>query len=298
MGIARLHLRFWILLGLLGLALFGGGWWCLKTRRELLLVQGSLAAKRRELQSLRRQTSGIASDTPERISSELAKADETRRSLRSKLGSEAATADGKSEWKLPDTGTEAFLELSEFVGNSRERAQVLGVTVRPDECFGFATYAQTGPEAEYLPAVHRQRVVMRHLLTALLESHPTRILSVQRERPRTSPEATPYAGHGPGAEDYFEMDATRSTATAGIADASAIRLRFTGLTPVLRAFLNRVLQDDLPLVVRSVEAEVEAAPAMEGPESETARLRFSPRPMQFTVTIEHLRLLAEDTPES
>ena len=92
MDFARLHLRFWILLGVLGLAHLWGAWWCLNTRRELLLVQGGLAAKRRELQSLRRQMPGIASDTPERISSELEKAEKTRRSLRSTLAGEAIAA--------------------------------------------------------------------------------------------------------------------------------------------------------------------------------------------------------------
>ena len=298
MSPARLNLRFWLLLGLLGLALLGGGWWCLLARGECLQTQGQLAAKQRALDSLRRQWSGAASNTLGQTAAELARAEETRRTLRAALGGEVSVDGREGEWKMPASRTEAFFELSELVGEFRERARVLGVTIRPGECFGFATYAQTGPEPELLPAVHRQRVVMRHLLAALLESRPTGIMAVQRERPHGRPEAEPSAGHGAGTGDFFEMDAARSTATPGIADVIALRVRFSGFTPVLREFLIRLQQDSLLLVVRSVEAEPVTKPVLDGAESSATRPMFGPQVMQFTVTIEHVRLLAGETPES
>jgi len=290
-------LRFWLQLGLLGLALLGGCWWCLHARDECLQARGRLAVRLREREALGRQWRGAASQPPEQTAAELAQAVETRRTLRAALGGEGSLAGGAGEWKSPSTRTEAFFQLSEFVGKFRERACALGVSVRTAEGFGFATYAQTGPEAEFMPAVHRQRVVIQHLLAALLESRPTGIMAVQRERPRGRPEAEPGARFGEGAEDFFEMDATRSTTTPGIAEAIAIRLRFSGYTPVLRDFLNGLMQDDLPLVVRSVEAEPLPTPALAGGESAATRPMFAPRLMQFTVTIEHV-LLAEESPES
>lgn len=298
MSPARLHLRFWLLLGLLGLVLLGGGWWCLRARGECLLARGRLAAKQRELESLRRQCSGAESPTLEQTVAELARAEETRRTLRAALGGEGTVAAAPGEGELPATRTEAFIELSEFVGEFRERARVQGVTIRPGECFGFATYARTGPEPDLLPAVHRQSVVMRHLLQALLESRPTGIMAAQRERPRGHSLADPGAGYGADAEDFFEMTPARSSATPGLAEVIALRLKFTGFTPVLRDFLNRLQQDSTPLVVRSVEAEPATNPALAEAGTAATRPRLAPRVMQFTVTVEHIRLLAEDPPAS
>ncbi|MBK8856712.1 MAG: hypothetical protein IPN11_03240 [Opitutaceae bacterium] len=202
---------------------------------------------------------------------------------------------------MPATRTEVFIELSEFVREFRERARVQGVTIRPGECFGFATYAQTGPEPEFLAAVHRQSVVMRHLLGALLESRPAGIMAAQRERPRGQSGAAPGAGdagYGAGAEEFFEMSPARSTATPGLAEVIAFRLKFAGFTPVLRDFLNRLQQDSTPLVVRSVEAEPVTNPALAEAETAATRPPFAPQVMQFTVTIEHIRLLVEDPPAS
>ena len=291
---ARLHLRFWLLLGFLGLALLGGAWWCLDARGACLQAQGRLAARQRELDSLRRQWSGAAPRTLEQTAAELAQAEETRRTLRAALGGEEIPEGGTDEWKLPDDRTEAFIELSDFVGAFRECARALGVHIRPGERFGFATYAQTGPEPEFLPAVHRQRVVLQHLLKALLASQPMEIMAVQREHPR----GWPGAGDGAGAEDFFEMDSARSSVAPGIADGIALRMKFTGFTPVLRDFMNRVQQDSLPLVVRSVEAEPAVNHALAGTESAATGPMFAPQVMQFTVTVEHVRLLAAETPES
>ncbi len=298
MSMARLHLRFWLVLGLLVPAFVGEGWWCVRTRGQCMIARKHLAAKQRELAVLRRQMTGVASGALVEIAAELAQAEETRGTLRSALGAEGQGDDGNIAWKLPATRTEAFLELNEFVGEFRDRARVQGVTIRPGECFGFASYTRTGPESELYSAVHRQRVVIQHLLAALLELRPMEIIAVQRERPRVRPEAESGAGFGDSAEDYFEMDTARSTTTPGIAESIAIRLRFTGYTPVLRDFLNALRQDDLPLLVRSVEVKPAAKPALAGAETAAIQPMFAPQVMQFTVTIEHVRLLAEEMPVS
>jgi len=295
MGLARLHLRFWILLGLLGLACVGGGWWCGHARNAWLRAHRQLAAKQRESRSLRRHASAQAANPGgERIALELARAEETRHRLRSVMGDEAGEKGEPSEWRSPVNRTEAFLELSEFAAHFRERARLLGVEVRPGECFGFATYARTGPELENLAMVHRQCVVLQRLLTLLLESRPTGILAAQRGHP---PDLNG-AGEGVGAEDFFAMDAARTAATPGMADALAFRLRFTGGTRVLRDFLNRVRQDELPLLVRLVEAQTLVTPAGGRQDTETSGLSLAPHAMQFTVTVEHLRLLTSDAPRS
>ena len=94
------------------------------------------------------------------------------------------------------------------------------------------------------------------------------------------------------------MTPARSTATPGLAEVIALRLKFTGFTPVLRDFLNRLQQDSTPLVVRSVEAESVTNPALAEAETAATRPRLAPQVMQFTVTVEHIRLLAEDPPAS
>jgi len=140
--------------------------------------------------------------------------------------------------------------------------------------------------------------VIQHLLEVLLAARPMGIMAVQRERLRGRTEAGPGDATGAGEEDYLEIDTARATTTPGIAESIAIRLRFTGYTPVLRDFLNALRQDDLPLLVRSVEVEPAARPALAGAETAAIQPMFAPQVMQFTVTIEHVRLLAEEMPVS
>jgi hypothetical protein len=206
----------------------------------------------------------------------------------------------------PASRAEAYFEIAALVDRFRGRARDRGVTVGPDAMqFGFAAYAKEAPDATTLGRVKRQQQVACVVVDALLESAPGEIGSVRRE-----------AGGSRGSQkgrieaaDYFTPDARWSVAVQGAVVTTALRVSFTGRTPTLRNFLNRLA--GTAVLVRTVEVE----PAADGghgewktPPSptagsvvlrenteavepaEVAKLMVSRRSSRFTVTVEYAEL--------
>ncbi len=190
------------------------------------------------------------------------------------------------------------MELAGFVEAMRVRARQAGVNIRSDERFGFSSYAHEAPETAQLAAVFRERLIVQYLLEALLEAQPHQLLSVQRSRPEgkagvgVTGNLEPKAGRGaPGADvaDYFEIDPRISARVPGLVEAMAFRVTFTGHTDALRTLLTKLVEFELPVVVRAVEV----APA-ERPPDVLVTTQTAPAPLvasewtRFTVTVEFI----------
>lgn len=190
---------------------------------------------------------------------------------------------------VPARPMDAFFELANLVEQARAQAISTRVTLRPDERFGFAAYANEGPAAELLAPVHRQQLAVQSLLEPLFESRPLALLGVRREPPSGAGQA----GRA-GAEDFFRLDPELSLRAAGLVETEALRLEFTGQTSTLRAFLNGLAALRHPVVVRSVEVEplppaggARPVPAADAPVP-VVRQSLS----KFAVTVEFVLLAA------
>ncbi|MSU72861.1 MAG: hypothetical protein EXS43_11040 [Opitutus sp.] len=204
------------------------------------------------------------------IEADLARARRAVAAMQGELQGRGAAAERIRSAKVPTARTDAYFDLATFVEKTRELARKHEVEIRPDVAhFGFAAYANEGPDAERIEPVFRQRLVAQYLVESLFEARPRALLLLKREpaitrkereereaarasAPADSPvEATPLED-GP---DYFAIDPRVSVRAPGYIDTTAFRITFSGQTVSLRAFLNRLATFELPVLVREVEVE-------------------------------------------
>ena len=304
MTLRRQHPHFFLGLGLIGLAALAeaGG-----------IVAGHAAARtaRRRLDRVGREWREVSTLVPAvtvanagRIEADLRRGRETLAGWRDELMGRGWPAGGRE----PAQRSEAYFDLAALVERLREQAGRRGVKLRPDERFGFSAYAHEAPELARLAAVHRERVIVEHLLTALFEARPSEFLGVQREQPRRrpgQPAAVPGEGRsgarasGNEAGDYFEPDARVLVRQAGVVETTAWQVSFTGPTSVLRTLLNRLADSDLPVLVRAVDV-TPAETARGGAEAKRPdAVPLVRRPLsRFTVVIEAIEPGALMQPEA
>ena len=275
-------------------------WLLIHARQQAQQALASLERKKQEWDSLACQSPALSAENEQAIERDLARIHEVLAAW------QAAMRGGDNTMPPappPENSIEMYFDLAAFVEKTRLLAASAQVVLRPDEHFGFSAYAKAGPAVELLPAVHRQRVFGQTVIEALLESHPRAVLAVQRERPlpvaqragRTP--AVPAGGReaataGDRQQDYFDPDPRLSLRLPGRWESDAFRYVFTGQTPALRTFLNRLAAFRLPAIVRSVEAEPVKADA--APPDPTDRLTAtgSPVPLvsrnltRFSVVVE------------
>lgn len=232
----------------------------------------ALAQIRQERSRLARQTPALSEENAEALARELG-------NTRQVAAARHALLLGRDAEILtlppPAKSIDAFLDLAAYGENITDRATRGQVATRSGERFGFSSHTQEGPAAELVAAVSRQRILAQYLVETLLEARPVALLSVQREQPlttvqrarRNQPPPEAFANAGPrvprdDAADFFILDRQLSVRVPGRVDSDAFRLEFTGQTPVLRTFLNRLAAFQLPGIVRSVEvhAATVAAP--------------------------------------
>ncbi len=177
--------------------------------------------------------------------------------------------------KAPVARTDAYFDLATFVEKTRELAKAQDVDLKPEASrFGFALYANEGPETERIVPVFHQRLIAQYLIESLLDAKPRTVISVQREAPLTKkekeerdaafaatatgapppPEAAPVSV--PEGPDFFAIDPRASARVPGYLDATAFKITFVGQTAALRAFLNKLASFELPVLVREVEVDV------------------------------------------
>lgn len=267
-----------------------------------------LQQRKQERDWLAGQSPALSEENVAAIATELATAERELAELRRQLA-------GRPGWlpAPPARPIDAYFALASFVEQMRAFAVRQQVALRPEERFGFATYANEGPEPDLIAAVHQQRVVVQHLLELLFEAQPRALVAVQRERPLTTAQrearrnpsasegaAAPAPRGGGQAGDFFTPDARLLLPAEGWLENTGFRVEFTGQTQTLRAFLNSLAAYQLPLIVRSVEVEP-LPPAAGGDEPPAPG---APVPLvasnfsKFAVTLECVAVLPAPVPAS
>ncbi|MDP3069028.1 MAG: Amuc_1100 family pilus-like protein [Opitutaceae bacterium] len=215
------------------------------------------------------------------IATDLTKAQAALAAMQGELKGRGPAAERLGAAKLPPNRTDAYFDLATFVEKTRELAKKNDITVRGDASrFGFAAFANQGPEAEHIEPVFRQRQIAQYLIEALIEARPQAILAVRREatlgkeerEKRAAAHAAAAAGTpaepAPGADgttttaegpDYFTIDPRVTARVPGFIDTVPFKLTFTGQTAALRLFLNKLASFELPVLVREVEVETASA---------------------------------------
>lgn len=218
---------------------------------------------------------------------------------------------------VPPSRTDAYFNLATFVERARQMANVAGVAIGEDERFGFRAYANEGPDAAVIEAIFKQRRITEVILEALFSAKPDQLVEVLRDDWEVSPGdpvvvrpvTRPGANKIPGT---FVIDPQVTARVPDVVHTFAFRIGFVGRTASLRAFMNQIAASDLPLIVRSVEVELQSAPkdrrsrgrredpmdrisdqasALDLPALQAARIPIVDRNVsRFTVTLEFLEI--------
>lgn len=216
---------------------------------------------------------------------------------------------------VPTSRTDAYFNLATFVERTRQMAMVAGVEVGGDERFGFGAYANEGPGADIIEAVFKQRRITEVILEALFSAKPERLVEVLRDDWETAPGdpvvVRPVTRAGANkTSGTFVIDPQVTARVPDVVNTYAFRIGFVGQTASLRGFMNQVASSDLPLIVRSVEVELQAAArdsrgrrkdpmdriadqasALDLPALQAARVPIVGRNVsRFTVTLEFLEI--------
>ncbi|MBL9190298.1 MAG: Amuc_1100 family pilus-like protein [Opitutaceae bacterium] len=240
-----------------------------------------LAQRQGELLAMGTLTPPPKREVAAAIAADLAKAQAALAAMQGELKGRGPAAERIAAAKLPTNRTDAYFDLATFVERTRELAKKNDITVRGDASrFGFAAFANQGPEADHIEPVFRQRQIAQYLIEALIEARPQAILAVRREPPLgkeqreqraaahaaaaagTPIEPVPGAGDATTTEDgpdYFTIDPRVTARVPGFIDTIPFKLTFTGQTAALRVFLNKLASFDLPVLVREVEVETASA---------------------------------------
>lgn len=303
----RKNLLFALVLALCTAAIGVEAWMLYGSWQRTTRAQVTLKQRKEERDWLARQSPAPSEENAAAIATDVAAGERKLAELRQ-------TLQGRGNW-LPAPPTrplDAYFALAAFTEKARALAVRQQVELRAEERFGFASYANVGPEPELLRAVHRQRVVVEHLIESLLEARPRSLLSVQRERPLSDAQrvAARAAAPGPTAArentssaertaDFFQPAPHLRLHVPGQLESDAFRLEFTGQTQALRAFLNGLAAFKLPLIVRSVEVEPSPVDATAAAANSTGR---APVPLvtqnfsKFVVVVEFVEVLPAPTP--
>lgn len=264
-------------LGVCALFVLGELWFIYDRWAASRTAAAKVVQKQTELAAMREVAPPPTRETAVAVEADLERAQRALAAMQTALKGTGPTAERLRTVKVPAARTDAFFDLATFVERMRELARKQGVEIRPEAArFGFAQYANEGPDAERIEAVFQQRQVAQYLIEALLESKPRTLMAVKREPPETKKErqarvaAIRAAAEGTAppddtepieppqiaeGSDLFLIDAGMSARVPGYVDALAFRLVFTGQTAALRNFLNRLAAFDLPIVVREIAVE-------------------------------------------
>lgn len=260
---------------------------------ELFLIYERWSASRaaaKTLQEREQQLAEMANTIPPpsrevaaAIEEDLVRAQRALASMQAELKGRGPTAEKLRAAKVPTARTDAFFDLASYVERMRDLARKNQVAVRAEASrFGFAAYANEGPEVARIEPVFRQRQIAQYLVESLLDARPAGLLAVKREPTLTAAErqtrdeaiaaavAARTAGEPvdpsalpettlPDGPDYFLVDPRASARVPTFVDTVAFRVVFTGQTGALRTFLNRLASFELPMLVREVEVETATA---------------------------------------
>ena len=177
--------------------------------------------------------------------------------------------------------------LRESVDGWRKLAADQGIKLQANEptAFGFHRYIHnqgTSPKREF-QKVDQQRQIIDFIVRQLVESRPPNspllIESVDREPIETFvliPEGKPGAGTYAPSEDAAarneidEFTPIRTYDHPNLVDSLSFRVRFSGYTPTLRTFVNKIRNSGRPLAITTIDvslASKEVEKLLSGPAS-------------------------------
>jgi hypothetical protein len=334
---------FYSLITALGLAAVGASWCIYERSQTAQRSANALNKKHSELNQLQSVVPTPSEQNKALIKADLVRSEDALTLMRAELKGQGQAADALQkaraayvqaaalkpseraamlrEAKVPYEPTDLFFNIATFVEKMRESTHTANIKTKADERFGFATYANAGPERDLIPSVFRQRQVAEYLMGAMIEAKPNELVAFQRELPAAS--SSPVAAKTSAAlsrgsatntnPDLFEIDPRITARVPGFVDASAFRLTFIGETACLRSLLNKLATFELPLVVRGVEVDPLSNKSDQAPEKAAPANTLSsifgitpseapeivnPKPLvekvlsKFTVTVELIDLVA------
>lgn len=325
------HPAFYSVLVALGLVVAAEGWLVYNRHAAAQKARAVLERRERELKAFANVSPAPTAEMAGQVEVDRDRTERALAAMQTELKGRGPAAEKITAATAPAERADAFFDIANFVEAMRAKAAKLEVAAKPNEGFGFASHANSGPELDLIPFVFKQRLITAYLVEAALEARPRRFDGVQRDRPLTAaqrqqinqalaagqpePQFASVASGGADAADYFAIERRISARRHGFVDTMAFRVAFSGQTNALRVFLNKLAGFELPLVVRSVEVEPAAdlnggaakpaAPAAGsldaifggGPAAAATPARDAPVPLvaenysKFTVTVEFVDLV-------
>ncbi len=170
----------------------------------------------------------------------------------------------------------AYAALMAFIERSRAAAQVAGVAVGKDECFGFARHAHEAPLESEVAAVLEQVSSVERMLAVLFAAEPVELVGVWCE----APDPVGSGGSAGRAGEWCGLAPARSVRVPGLVQTRALRVELVGTTRCLRRFLNGLAAAPA-LVVREVAVAKPEPTSRRG-----ARQDSRPGVRRFVVTLE------------
>jgi hypothetical protein len=280
------------------LVLFAEGWRLIDGEMTVRAAQRLLAQKRIEAARLAALDPAPTAAQTARIEAELAMAGESLDRLQTEFAAvEGVAASPVEKPGAADFSTGVPLDGEGLVRDLRDRSRLAGVCVRPDERFGIEV---AGRGSVATAGQKRQRLASFGLMRALLAARPSQLLSVQCARPGGAT-----AGGGPtrltpgdagrGEGDFFDFDSRHSVQAPGVLETVPLRLTFTGRTPALRRFLNRLLAGCPLVAISEIAVEPIATVSLhnrKSAEPEPVVYAVQPDLSQFAVTVEYCEFAA------
>ena len=157
---------------------------------------------------------------------------------------------------VPDYEFTVKRRIREYALAKRAQAKENNVKLKKGankETFGFSNYVDqttTTNNNALAREIDKQRTILDHVLTQLLDSGITELIAVRRENLENQLDpALPIA-----ADDVFQLDRKMSARVIGAIDTYAFQFEFAGYTSGLRQFFNQISSFELPVVVRDVNA--------------------------------------------
>ena len=164
-------------------------------------------------------------------------------------------------------GSSLILDILSYASDMQKEAQAKGVMLpSKNYSFGMALYCVEGavpPPVDKIPSVYKQMKVLQYIVGHLIDDgklpdQPLKIISVEREDVASvavaaGSNAVPDLGGN--SLELFAIDPMITARVPGAINTLAFRVKFIGYSESLRILLNDLAKFDLPLVVRSVEAE-------------------------------------------
>ncbi|TAG27463.1 MAG: hypothetical protein EAZ36_06800 [Verrucomicrobia bacterium] len=262
------HPIFYASLLVAGALTAGQAWLLFSQRSAVAKTKVAIEQRTQELEAFTSRNPFPSKENVAALEADRKAVEAKRAEIRAVLRSESEVFQAISSATVPATPTEAFFDIANYVERMREKAREMGTRFAPDNRFGFAEFATTGPERSLVPIVFHQRQFAEYLVSALVSSEqpPKEFVNLQRgipfspEQKQQIEEAVASGSpapifHNTSSADFFTIDPQISAQVPGFVETVPFRITFTGNTSVLRAFLNKLALFEVPAVVRSVEVE-------------------------------------------